>query len=78
MTATAQLEIDLDKVVEAIDRQRRHRKLKRQDVARELGVAPCTLSSWGYGGGIGANAILRVCHWLHRDITTFARSSEES
>jgi transcriptional regulator with XRE-family HTH domain len=76
MTATAQLEIDLDALFEAVDRQRRHLRMRRQDVAAELGIAACTLSSWEAGGGIGATAILRVCSWLNCDIRTFAKDGE--
>ena len=78
MTATAQLEVDLDALFEAVDRKRRHLGMRRKDVAAELGIAACTLSTWGAGGGIGATAILRVCSWLNCDIRTFAKDGDDN
>jgi hypothetical protein len=66
--ATAELELDVEALYEAVDRRRRHLRMRRKEVAAELGIAPYTISFWGAGGGIGADAVLRSCVWLGSDI----------
>lgn len=73
MTATAELTLDAEAMYEAIDRRRRHLRMRRKEVAAELGIAPCTLSLWGAGGGISVDAALRICSWLDCDIKDFAK-----
>jgi hypothetical protein len=70
---TAKLRLDSEALFEAIDRERRHRRMKRKDVAAILGVAACTFTLWGGGGGIGSDAALRACVWLGRDLRDFAK-----
>ena len=43
--AVAALELDGEKLFEAIDRERRHRRLKRRQAAAELGVSATTWST---------------------------------
>ena len=40
--AVAALELDHEELFEAVDRERRHRRLKRHQAAAELGVSPTT------------------------------------
>jgi transcriptional regulator with XRE-family HTH domain len=74
--ATAELQLDAEKLFEAIDRRRRRLKMRRKDVAAELGVSPAAVTFWGAGGGIGADAALRICCWLGVDIKDFAKQHE--
>lgn len=76
MPATAELVLDAEAMFEAVDRQRRHLRMRRKEVAEVLGVAPCTISTWGAGGGISSDAALRICIWLGRDIESFAKNDE--
>ncbi len=75
---TAELELDSEKIFEALDRERRHRKMRRKDVAAELGVAACTVTYWGSGGKLGSDAVLRACVWLGRNITDFIKRDGEN
>jgi transcriptional regulator with XRE-family HTH domain len=73
MPATAELTLDAEAMYEEIDRQRRHRRLRRKEVAAELGVAPCTISTWGAGGGVSADVALRICIWTGRSLEDFIK-----
>ena len=57
--AVAALLLDGEELFEAIDRERRHRRLKRRQAAAELGVSATTWSTWSAGGRIGSDAVLR-------------------
>jgi transcriptional regulator with XRE-family HTH domain len=72
----AELELDAEMLYEAIDRQRRRLRMRRKEVAAELGVAGCTYTLWGNGTKPGSDAVLRACVWLSREITDFAKKDE--
>jgi hypothetical protein len=71
--AAAALELDSEELFEAVDRERRHRRLKRHQAAAELGVSPTTWSCWSAGATIGSDAALRASVWLNRDLRDFAK-----
>ena len=71
--AVAALELDHEELFEAVDRERRHRRLKRHQAAAELGVSPTTWSSWSAGAKIGSDSALRACVWLDADLRSFAK-----
>jgi hypothetical protein len=74
--ATAELELDGEALYQAIDQSRRRLRLRRKEVAAELGVAGCTYTLWGNGSKPGSDAVLRACVWLGRAITDFAKTNE--
>ena len=51
---TAELELDSESLFEAMDRERRHRRLTRAQASDELGISPTSWSSWSSGATIGA------------------------
>jgi transcriptional regulator with XRE-family HTH domain len=74
--AIAELTVDAESVYEALDRQRRRLRMRRREVAEVLGVTPSSYTYWSHGGGINADALLRACSWLSREITDFAKTDE--
>jgi len=74
--ATAELTLDAEAMFEAIDRRRRRLKMNRKQVAQVLGVSPAAVTVWGAGGGIGADAALRICVWLGCEIKDFAKKDK--
>lgn len=71
--AAAALELDSEELFEAVDRERRHRRLNRAQAAAELGVSATTWSSWSAGATIGSDSALRACVWLEADLRSFAK-----
>lgn len=67
--AIAELTVDAEAVYEALDRQRRHRRMRRREVAAVLGVSPSAYTAWGMGGGVNAAVLIRAFAWLERDIS---------
>jgi transcriptional regulator with XRE-family HTH domain len=72
----ATLEVDAELVYEALDRKRRHLRMRRREVAEILGVSPPAYTYWSQGGGINADILIRVCTWLGRDARDFAKKNE--
>ncbi len=70
---TAELELDSESLFEAMDRERRHRRLTRAQASAELGISPTSWSSWSSGATIGAGSALRISFWINRDLRTFAK-----
>ncbi len=70
---TAELVLDSELLYEAIDRERRHRRMNRAQVAAILGVTRGRYCQWTAGGGIGADVALRASVWLGRDLRDFAK-----
>ena len=71
--AVAALVLDGEELFEAIDRERRHRRLNRRQAAAELGVSATTWAAWSARGRIGSDAALRACVWLDADLRHFAK-----
>jgi hypothetical protein len=63
--------LDSEMLYQAIDQKRRRMHLKRYEVAKILGVAPCTVTFWANGGGFRSSVALRAGHWLDRDLRDF-------
>ena len=74
--ANAELTLDGEALYQAIDQHRRRLRMRRKEVAAELGVAACTYTLWGNGTKPGSDAVLRACAWLDRNITDFAKTEE--
>ena len=72
----ATLEVDGELIYEALDRKRRHLRMRRREVAEVLGVTPSSYTYWSQGGGINAAALIRACSWLDRDARDFAKQHE--
>ena len=74
----AGLTVDAELVFEALDRKRRHLRMRRREVAALLGVSPAAYTYWSQGRhGVSADALLRACCWLgQQDVRTFAKRDE--
>ena len=70
---TAELELDSEELFEAMDRERRHRRLTRAQACAELGISPTSWSSWSSGATIGAGSALRISFWINADLRRFAK-----
>lgn len=66
-----ELHVDDERVYEALDRQRRHLRMRYREVAQLLGVSPASISAWGHGGGLSPDALARACIWLEADLRDF-------
>ena len=75
---TAHLEVDVDAVYEAVDRQRRQLGMHRQDVARELGLAPAMFTRLDHGRVPSATTLVRIMSWLGGDVSDFTKGNGES
>jgi hypothetical protein len=73
---TAELELDSEELFEAMDRERRHRRLTRAQACAELGVSPASWSCWSNGATIGAGSALRISFWINRDLRDFAKPAD--
>ena len=67
----ARLRIDHEAVYQALDRERRRRNLRYNEVAAALGINPATLTGWGHGVGLSAGHLARALAWLDRPLSDF-------
>src|SRR3954453_2558779 len=65
------LRVDHERIYEALNRERRRRNLRFNQVAEILGVHPATLCCWGYGVGLSANHLARALAWLDLPLAGF-------
>jgi transcriptional regulator with XRE-family HTH domain len=68
--------LDNEAVFEALDKERRRRRMTRAAVCAEIGVTGATYCSWGYGGGISGSTLARIAQWLDVDIRGFVREED--
>jgi hypothetical protein len=66
-----ELRVDHERIYEALNRERRRRNLRFNQVAEILGVHPATLCCWGYGVGLSAGHLCRALAWLGRPLSDF-------
>lgn len=69
------LRFDTRKLHEAIDAERKRRKITWQQVARETGVADSHARGLSRGGRTAFPAVMRLTAWLDRPATDFVRRS---
>lgn len=60
-------QLDVPTLHRYLNHRRRLNGLSWRDVARETGLASSTLSRIAHGGGVDANTLLTLLHWLRRD-----------
>lgn len=60
--------LDREALYETIERKRRREGMKKEDVAKVLGVQPCTYSVWARGGGFSADVAVRASMWCGVDL----------
>ncbi|MGH3406455.1 MAG: hypothetical protein ACRDRJ_28730 [Streptosporangiaceae bacterium] len=73
MAALSAVTLDSELLFEALDKERRRRRMTRRAVCAEIGVSGASYCSWGYGNGISGDAIARIARWLDVDIRDFAK-----
>ena len=68
------IQLDVAALYEALDDERQRREMLLEELADELNVCYSTLACWRRGGGMNADAIVRVCLWMPiADLRKFAR-----
>ena len=66
--------LDVAALYEAVDAERRRSRMTLEQVAAELDVSYSTMACWRCGGGgIQADAALRLALWMDIDLRDFAR-----
>jgi ribosome-binding protein aMBF1 (putative translation factor) len=64
--------LDINRLWEAVDRQRRERRLTKRKVAAELGVHPAVLSTWQWGDKMPAtDSVIRLVTRLDIDLRDY-------
>jgi transcriptional regulator with XRE-family HTH domain len=58
---------------DAMDQQRRERGITWQQVARETGVSPGTLTRTKLGGRMEVDGMLSMVRWLNRTVESFVQ-----
>jgi hypothetical protein len=69
------LRFDTRKLHAAVNAQRTARGLTWQQVARELGLSPNTLTNMSTGARTGFPHVMRITRWLDRSLAEFTRFS---
>lgn len=68
------IQLDVTRLYEALDRERQRREMRLDEVAAELDVAYSTMACWRRGGGMNADALVRVSLWMPvTDLRAYAR-----
>lgn len=65
-------ELDMARLQEALERERRRRKMTHLEVAAELGVSDATIRQWRRGFGMNGTIALRVVIFLRTDLRRYA------
>ena len=58
------IQLDVAALYAAFDRERQRRKMTLEEVADELDVCYSTLACWRRGGGMNADALVRLSLWM--------------
>jgi transcriptional regulator with XRE-family HTH domain len=66
-------ELDMARLQEMLERERRRRKMTHLEVAAELGVSDATVRQWRRGFGMNGDTALRLALLLRVDLRDFAR-----
>jgi transcriptional regulator with XRE-family HTH domain len=68
------VQLNVEKLYEAITRERRERGMTLADLAAVLNVNMSTIACWRHGGGINGDVLVRLCLWMpHLDLRAYAR-----
>ena len=60
----------------ALDRRRRHARMRWRDIAHEAGVSPSTLTRIGQGRAPDVQGLVRLMAWLDEsDVRSFTREA---
>jgi len=59
------IRLDVDALYVALDRRRRHSRLKWRDVAAQAGISPSTCTRLGQGRRPDADGLVRILAWLN-------------
>jgi len=65
-------ELDMVRLQEALERERRRRKITHLEEAAELGVSDATVRQWRRGFGMNGDTALRLALLLRVDLRDFA------
>ena len=67
------IQLDVARLYEALDREQCRLKLTHLEVADRLDVSYATLACWRRGGGMNADAAVRLALWLRVDLRAYTR-----
>lgn len=68
------IQLDVAALYAALDRERQLREMTLEEVAGQLDVCYSTLACWRRGGGMNADALVRLSLWMPRlDLRAYAR-----
>ena len=68
--------VDTESLFEALDRERRKRRMTRKDLCAELGVTGSSYCGWSHGLGISGAAIASISCWLDVDLRDYVAKDE--
>jgi transcriptional regulator with XRE-family HTH domain len=66
------IQLDVGKLLEALDREQRDRGLTQLQVASQLAVNPSTIRQWRLGVGMSGDVALRVALFLDVNLSDYA------
>jgi len=69
------LRFDVRKMYDALNDHRQVRRMTWQEVARESGVFPSTLTNMSKASRTGFPHVMRITHWLGQPVAQFTRLS---
>jgi transcriptional regulator with XRE-family HTH domain len=67
------IQLDVERLLEALDRERLSRELTALQVADQLDINPSTIRQWRLGVGMSGDVALRLAIWLPCDLRDYAR-----
>ena len=67
------IQLDVRKLLEALDRERRSRGLTQHQVAAQLCINPSTIRQWRFGVSMSGDVAVRLALWLPADLRDYAR-----
>jgi transcriptional regulator with XRE-family HTH domain len=67
------IQLDVPKLLEALDHEQRRRGLTQLQVASQLRVNPSTIRQWRLGVSMSGDVAVRLALWLRVDLRKFAR-----
>jgi len=73
------IQLDVAALYATLDAERQLREMTLEEVADELRICYSTLACWRRGGGMNADALVRLSLWLPRlDLRAYARQPADS
>ncbi len=67
------IQLDVERLLEALDCKRISRELTALQVADQLDISPSTIRQWRLGVGMSGDVALRLSLWLPCDLRDYAK-----